>query len=352
MGILDQTFYAPSFKVKLDGSDVKPDLLRSITSITVTKQLGGSDYIKFDVQDRIENGSYVWLDSGALDIGKKINVVMGYADNRKLKAEAHIMTSTVSFTSSLPPVFSVEGSHQTFNRLNKMNEILFYKEKTDSDMVKDIAKKAGLSVKAESTTYKYPMQKTDGKKTFMEFIKEIADRNAGYEYFVFEGKLNFRKADISSSPLVTLIWGQHLTKFSPTINLDKMITGVKYHGAEDKTNLLGEAKAGAEKKIDSKGTLGSVEAKNVGEKIVEVRTSLTVKAELQALANAHLERITADYVTASSATVGIPELIPGSRIELKGLGKKFSGKYYITKTTHTIDGGGYKTDLQLRRNTL
>jgi hypothetical protein len=37
-------------------------------------------------------------------------------------------------------------------------------------------------------------------------------------------------------------------------------------------------------------------------------------------------------------------------IELKGLGQRFSGIYYVTSATHTINAGGYRTTFVAKRN--
>ncbi len=36
-------------------------------------------------------------------------------------------------------------------------------------------------------------------------------------------------------------------------------------------------------------------------------------------------------------------------VNLEGLGAQFGGLYRITSATHTIDGGGYKTSFQARK---
>ena len=49
------------------------------------------------------------------------------------------------------------------------------------------------------------------------------------------------------------------------------------------------------------------------------------------------------------ATVGLPDLRAGKRVRVVGLGKRFSGLYFVTKTTHTIDDSGYQTQFTARR---
>ena len=58
------------------------------------------------------------------------------------------------------------------------------------------------------------------------------------------------------------------------------------------------------------------------------------------------------HVTAEATTIGLPALRAKQNIELRGVGRKFSGIYYIEAVRHRIDSGGYSCDLTLRRNAL
>ena len=63
-----------------------------------------------------------------------------------------------------------------------------------------------------------------------------------------------------------------------------------------------------------------------------------------------LERQAMSYITGRGSCNGNPDLMARMVIELKGLGRRFSGKYYITSATHTISTSGYRTDFEVKRN--
>ena len=56
-----------------------------------------------------------------------------------------------------------------------------------------------------------------------------------------------------------------------------------------------------------------------------------------------------EMVTAQGTTVGLPDLRAGQRVLIKGVGKQFSGIYFVTDTTHTIADSGYTTSFSARR---
>ncbi|HEY3230121.1 MAG TPA: hypothetical protein VGJ87_12945, partial [Roseiflexaceae bacterium] len=54
-------------------------------------------------------------------------------------------------------------------------------------------------------------------------------------------------------------------------------------------------------------------------------------------------------LTGSGSTVGDLRIKPGGVIKFEGLGAQFSGLYRVVSATHTIDGGGYRTSFDVRK---
>ena len=52
---------------------------------------------------------------------------------------------------------------------------------------------------------------------------------------------------------------------------------------------------------------------------------------------------------ANGKVIGLPDLRPGDNVEIHGVGKRFSGTYYVTKVTHTLNAAGYLTEFDARR---
>ena len=70
------------------------------------------------------------------------------------------------------------------------------------------------------------------------------------------------------------------------------------------------------------------------------------------IAKAELNILGDQLITASCSIVGNYDLSPGQYVTIERIGKSLSGKYYVTDTTHTIDGNGYTTKFNLRRNNI
>ena len=58
---------------------------------------------------------------------------------------------------------------------------------------------------------------------------------------------------------------------------------------------------------------------------------------------------TNEKLTGSGSTIGDPRIRAGTVICLTELGVRFGGHYRVTSATHTIDGSGYKTRFEVRK---
>ena len=56
-----------------------------------------------------------------------------------------------------------------------------------------------------------------------------------------------------------------------------------------------------------------------------------------------------EMVKVSASCVGLPMLCAGCKVEIEGLGARFSGTYYVMSTTHTLGDSGYITRFEARR---
>ena len=59
-----------------------------------------------------------------------------------------------------------------------------------------------------------------------------------------------------------------------------------------------------------------------------------------------------DQVTAEAVTIGLPTLRAKTNLEIRGVGRKFSGLYHVETVRHRIDGSGYSCELTLQRNAV
>ena len=94
--------------------------------------------------------------------------------------------------------------------------------------------------------------------------------------------------------------------------------------------------------------MGKVDSAVTGSEEVVADESIEDEQEAKQKAKDHLSRMAKDLVTGSGTTLGLPELRAGRPVYIRGLGKRFSGRYLITKTTHTNGDSGETTQFDAR----
>jgi phage protein D len=67
------------------------------------------------------------------------------------------------------------------------------------------------------------------------------------------------------------------------------------------------------------------------------------------MAKARYNVILKEFITGSGKCVGDPVIRAGKTLEIKGLGERINGTYYLISTIHSIKNGIYNTSFKVRR---
>jgi phage protein D len=367
--------YSPYFEIRIKGTDLKHGVTVDVLSVSVTDTANQADSFSITVRDRhSEPGRFAggaklkWMDSGLFDEGNEVEIKLGYA--KALGFRGDITAVSASFPESGLPTLNVRGfSH--YHRLQRYQRNRPFVAKTVSGIAEEIAGNMGLGSKVDRVDLKRPYEATQNL-TYAEILKQRADP-IDFEVVVKyneESKrstLYFQKPGYlaSLSPALTLEWGKDLRSFSPSLSTYNIVTevGVRAsqtsHGGK-KEPLIGKASVG-----DLKPKMGAktgpeiaedcfkrMRPKDVPNPMLHIHQDRDIELPKEAseVAKAQLRRKALDFISGRGSCAGNPKLRARTVIELKGLGERFSGKYYVTSATHTIDAGGYRTDFEVKRN--
>ena len=80
----------------------------------------------------------------------------------------------------------------------------------------------------------------------------------------------------------------------------------------------------------------------------EYNEYVRTEKECVELAQARLDSQALNFVSGSGTCVGIPELIPGRYITVKGLDGDTEGNYFLSKVRHRFTKGGYFTQFEVK----
>ena len=356
--------YAPAFSIKIKGTELHHEVRADVLSVKVTDAINKPGSFSFTIRDKPkEQGRFaggpklIWMDSGLFDEGNKVQIELGYVENSaKFRFMGEITAMTPTFPDTGLPTLQVRG-FSFFQRLQRQHWRGFFEKVKDSDIAAKVAKAVQLKIDADATEIEYPLVSVQGQD-YATFLLARAQR-IGYELYVQGDVLCFKEPTYitNPSPDLTLEWGQSLRSFNPSLSTYGMVTEVTVRGVQtsqgkEKKPLVGKAAAGQQERGKMGAKSGPEIAKNVfGEKsVLADNHDVISQQEADLLARAKLEATALNFISGRGSCIGQPELKARTVIALEGLGQRFSGHYYVTSTTHTIDAGGYRTDFEVKRN--
>lgn len=346
-------FYAPVAQVIVKGKDLLKQGVE-LTSISVDNTLEGADQFSFVVNNafNIKDRKLLWMDK-FFKTGNRVEIKMGYLDKLKTLIVGLITNVKADFPSGGLPQLTVSGydlSYQMMkNRRSRQND-----DSQESDVIQQIASFYKLKVTGvESTDLELPRVEQN-QETDFNFLKRLAKDN-GYEFFVFQDSLYFKKPYAKKSADLTLEWGKGLISFSPEINLAKQVKKVELYGWNIKTKkrIVGRAGVGDEPGREGNRASGGELLQSVvkGDAVHRERLPVFSQQEANRRARGKLKKASEDLLKGRGKSIGIPEILADKNIELKGLGSQFNRVYYIEKTQHTVTSAGYKTTFNVKETT-
>jgi phage protein D len=366
-GLPNVDYYAPSFRVEIDGEQLAPQTNGDILNLSVTLDLEQMASFEMTVANivtfRQAREFFKYSDGNRFDIGRQVHVKMGYADKLYSMINGQITSVAPKFPQSGSPTLTVSGQDGMFRLKDKRQETpqtMQYLDKRDSDIAQSIADRNSLKacIDKSDVIYHEVIQRMTDDATF---LKERAAR-IDYDCHVVtdpatgEAKLIFAKPrDGRPGTRPTSFayrWGESLLSFTPTISLSDQVASVTVHGWDYETKLPIVAKAGPDdlpQQCES-GESGPQLARRTqtGKQDVVVDAPVTSQQEAMMLARSLLMNRAYKFVTASGQVIGKPEMRPGHSLDLSGLGR-FNGSYYLTRVEHQIDQNGFLTTFNARR---
>ena len=310
---------------------VNSNLDSRILAVEVTLQLNSVDEISITLTDVLDVTSLTTSsDIEGLKLYDQLGVELGYIDALDKIIEGELTAVEASFTSDGNATLRLQG-HSPLHKLLRERRTRTFTKVKDSAIVSQIAGDHGLAVNFDHTTivHDYVIQ---ANRTDLDFLLERAAA-LNFDLWFEGGSVVFRPARTTETEIASLAWGQELLSFTPRLDSQTEIRKVTVLGYDPKTKA-------------------AVSGSWQGNKGVRVETlgdpTVSTQAEAQSLAAAIGAKAKGRRVTGSASTIGDPKIRPGRAIDLRGIGRRFSGRYKITRATHRYGLDGYHTDFDVQ----
>ncbi|MEU7000211.1 hypothetical protein [Nonomuraea sp. NPDC046570] len=374
--------YAPEYRIEIDGEPIPPALRGCVSRISHTDGIQGADRVEISVA----NPDLRWLDHPLLQVDNGFTLALGYApDPLERVFVGEITGINASFPNGGMPTLTIVA-HDFLQRLTigtkdrgfmlnlpaighfPLPDALVTSLVSATNLLVPLNDPVGAALSFLTLVMAYAVSPLEAKKgvrlqqaeSDFDFLSRIAKDN-GWEMYIDHTQepqgsvLRFQFLVQDYAPSVGLAWGQSLSEFTPRLTTVGQVLGVSARVwlPSIKTEVVvilswDYDRAAFDLRIFP--GLGALEGV-VGP--AEARKLLTVEAVGPAtmpkkLLSELLPRLN-NRLTGSGSTVGNLAVKAGRVIDLQGLGDQFSGLYRITSATHTIDGGGFKTSFEARK---
>jgi phage protein D len=392
-------FYVPRFEIRIEGEELPDPVIRDITQLTYKDNIKEIDGFELTVNnwDAAANDfKYVGAeppkndDQEAKDrqtfrerlfepCNKKVSVRMGYGDKLVLMLTGTFTTMEPNFPAAGAPTLAVRGLnvlHQLRRKQYTTSWPARHNEKiTDSQIAKEIAglkdkdtkrKRFPLPIETDPTaaaqepTLTYVAQKNQydidflmvraRERGYVIVIEEKGSRGPGSPELLYFGPSDGGKHVGLRDVTFELEWGKTLIDFKPTLTTANQIKSVTVNGWDRKTKQpIAETVTLDDPKLTKNKDLHELLQKCDPREEYVVDEPYYTKDEARKRAIALLMDRSKEIVKASGTTIGLPDLRAGKFINIRNLGSRFSGTYFITESTHTINASGYITKFNARR---
>ena len=344
---------AAVFQLSLEGSELPSDASADLISATVHDDVDyPSAFAVTLINWDAKKADMKWSDDDLFSLGKQMEIRMGQVGKVTSLISGEITGLELEVHSARVPQLIVRG-YDRGHRLARGRRTMSYTNFKDSDMASQIAGNYGLSAEVESTseTFQYVLQHDQSDAAF---LRERA-RRIGFEVYVRGKSLIFRSCKNEGNSSLVLSQDTGLLEFYPRLSTMQQASKVQVRSwnADEKSAWVGTANSSDENGKMGGDTTGLAATSDAfGEACISTGAHPeNSQGDADGAALGRLKDVALSYITAEGTSTGRTDLRAGSVVKIQGMGKRFSGLYYFTSTTHTYTPHlGYRTSFRARRN--
>lgn len=334
-----------SFSILSAGSEIPSTY--EIMSMNITMGISKLSSAEITVRDGSSaSQTFEVTDSDTFKPGTEIEIKLGYQSKNDSIFKG--VVTKESITVSEGSVSSLKISCKDKAEVLTMNkEKATYLKKKDSEIIQEIiGNVSGLTADVTATTL-VNEEIVKPKISDWDFINMLAEKN-GMIVTTDAGKVTVAVPDVSATPELQIQFGYDMIEFDSEINATEQYSGVECSAFDPATQKMITATA-KDPTVNKEGDLtGSTLSSVLSANPLKLTKSAPLpQDELQAWADATLQRLRLSQFTGTVTFHGSPKAKVNSLIKLLGLSDRFNGDSYISGITHSISGGGWTTTAEI-----
>lgn len=333
------------FYLLLNDEPADAELMRDLEQLTVESSLHLPDVASLVLHDpRLR-----WVDHPLLAPGMALRI-----QARLGRAEAPLFDGEIV---ELEPEFAGASPRllvRAFNRLHRLargRHARAFTDTSDAEIARRFADEVGLRAKvgpAANRAQPYLLQANESNLALLQ------RRAAALGYLLYvEGETLCCVPPNSEGPHLRLTWGDNLQEFRPRLTTVEQVSTVTVRGWDllGKRPVWGQARDSAIAPVVGGGRSGGELAERAHNVNAELLVSTVVvgnQTSADILAQALADRRGARFVEAEGLCRGTPTLVAGVTAEIRAVGERFGGSYFVTTARHSGNASGaYETSFHV-----
>lgn len=337
--------FAPAFSINIEGLTLSADVTDAVVSLQYDNNIDTADMFSLT----LNNADLGLADSELFNVGKNVEIYMGYAGDLHPMMLGEITAVNPSFPADGAPTLQITGYDKSHRMRHNRPERMTFKYINDSLVAAQIAAENLLiPIVDPAPTIRESIQQTGSD---WALLSALAKRNF-MQVYVHWDKLYFRYPR-PQMEMVALRWGKNLSSFSPRLSTSgqygiQVLRGYDYKLAEKIVAILPVMAVGGDidNIIERVGSDFLQQLVQLGRYAIRNK-SVSNYLDAAELAKSVLLQLLEGLFEGSGSCIGLPQLRAGDLIEIQGVGQRFGGKYRLSRVTHTIDEGGYQTQFEV-----
>jgi phage protein D len=374
--------YAPDYRIEIGGDPIPVAMRASVMRINYQDGIQGADRVEVT----LANDQLQWLDHPLLQVDTNFSLSIGYAPGTLEEVFVGEITGVnVTFPNSGLPTVTVIA-HDFLQRLTNgtkdrafaislpcigkfpLPDPLIADLVAFTNLLIPVVDPAGAALSFLTLLIAYAVDPIEAKKGIrvqksesdFDFLSKLAKDN-GWEMYIDHtlpphGRvLKFQFLIQDYSPSVNLKWGQSLIEFTPKISTVGQVGGVSVRiwlpslQMEFLIVLSWDFDRAAFNLMIFPDMPGLEDVPGIKKSAGVLKIDAVGPATAPKMILSELLPRLNNRLTASGSTIGDPRIKASKVINFDGLGEQFGGLYRITSATHTIDGSGYRTQFEARK---
>ncbi|MFD4669922.1 phage baseplate assembly protein V [Lentzea sp. NPDC058450] len=335
--------YAPRADIRISGVTLAADVARHLISVRYDNNVELADMFTIV----LDNAGNRFTDSPLFDLGKTVEIHLGYGSGTEPMMLGEIASIEPDFPQSGPPTITIVGYDRSLRLRHDVPDRPAFRFVNDSAVAAQIAVEAGLIPIVDPSPFTHTTLPQTG--TDMALLKRRAADNF-FDVYVWWDKLFFRYPR-PQLEAVELEWGRNLSSFTPRVGNAKLagvqvVRGYNEDLAQSIVGIMSTAALDLDALVERLGSNALQALTTLGRRVVRGRP---VKSPIDAfaLAKSLLQQLLDGMYEAHGSCVGLPQLRANTFVSVRGVGKRFSGLYRLSRVTHTLDGRGYRTEFDV-----